>query len=93
MCSSGLGWGRKQIDPHPIKFQKEYNDYSRGLRGIKLTYQQAKAAYTCRYCNQWQGCSVCVGDIAELICKRCRDWANDISEQVHGAIDPEKVKP
>jgi len=34
----------------------------------------------------WQGCGNCLEDIASLVCNNCRDWANDISEQVHGKM-------
>lgn len=38
------------------------------------------------------GCMTCAGDIASLVCSECRDWANDISERVHGKMvkDPRK---
>ena len=32
------------------------------------------------------GCAVCLEDVACLVCRNCRDWANDISERVHGKM-------
>lgn len=29
---------------------------------------------------------MCIEDIASLVCPQCRDWANDISERVHGKM-------
>ena len=87
ICSSGFGWFRNNIEPQPAKYQSYYDDPTRNQRGIKLTYEQAKAAYTCRHCGQWMGCRVCLeSDLASLICKTCHDWANDLSQRVHGRM-------
>lgn len=51
-----------------------------------MTYVEAKAAYTCRKCGLHMGCAVCIEDLSELVCRNCRDWANDISERVHGKM-------
>lgn len=71
---------------HPILLQAKYDDLSRGLRGVRLTIEESKAAYTCRRCGEYQGCAVCIDDVASLVCRNCRDWANDLSERVHGKM-------
>lgn len=73
-------------DAHEKKFQGQYDDPSRGLRRVKLTREESKAAYTCRRCGEWMGCAVCLEDVAGLVCKQCHDWANDLSERVHGRM-------
>jgi hypothetical protein len=86
MCISGIAVGRWQYEPHPIRMQKYYDDNASGLRHIKLTARDSLAAYTCRRCGEWQGCAHCIDDIASMVCSQCRDWANDLSEQVHGRM-------
>lgn len=81
-----MGWGRKHIEDHPITLQGSYDDPSRKLKGIKLTYDQALANYSCRKCKAWMGCNRCIDDVASLICRNCQDWANNISESVHGRL-------
>jgi len=88
VCAGGIGAGCNRRDPHPYAVRREYDDYSRHLRGINLTAEQAESFYYCRRCQLYQGCHLCVGDVASLVCTNCRDWANDISEQVHGRMVP-----
>lgn len=35
---------------------------------------------------------MCAGDIASMVCSACHDWANDISEQVHGRMVKDREK-
>jgi len=86
MCTEGRGWGRRSIDSHPIKYQGHYDDWNRGLRGVSLSYEESKAAYTCRKCGALQGCASCIDDVASLVCRDCHDWANNLSQQVHGRM-------
>lgn len=86
LCSEGLGYGRKFLPAHPIKYQGRYDDHTRGLRSIKLSYDEAKTSYTCRHCGENMGCAVCLEDITGLICKKCHDWANEIAVRVHGPM-------
>ena len=32
------------------------------------------------------GCAHCIEDVAGLVCSKCHDWANDLSERVHGKM-------
>lgn len=92
VCQAGAGYGRKTIineqghDAHMKRFQASYDDPSRGLRRVRLTREESQAAYTCRRCGEWMGCAVCIDDVASLVCKNCHDWANDLSERVHGRM-------
>lgn len=36
------------------------------------------------------GCAHCLDDVASLVCLDCHDWANDISERVHGKMVKDK---
>jgi hypothetical protein len=83
-CSEGFGVGRKALAPHPIKFQSRYHDYVTGLH--KLSYAQAKAAYTCRKCGAWMGCATCLDQITDIVCRVCKDWASNLAESVHGKM-------
>jgi hypothetical protein len=86
LCQEGAGYFRQNREPHRKSYQLTYNDFTRGLKGIRLSLEDSRAAYTCRTCKTWQGCGGCLEDIASIVCKTCRDWANDISEQVHGPM-------
>lgn len=88
ICAGGIGHGCNRRDPHAFAARLTYDDYSRGLKNILLTAAQADAAYFCRHCQKFQGCHQCVGDPASLVCNGCKDWANDISEAVHGRMVP-----
>jgi len=88
VCAGGVGFGCHRHDPHPYAARTRYNDYSRNLKGIKLNAVEVDLVYFCRRCEKFQGCHLCVGDPASLVCTNCHDWANDISEKVHGRIVP-----
>jgi len=88
VCAGGIGFGCNRRDPHPYAVRREYDDYSRRLRGIKLTAEEAESFYYCRRCQRYQGCHLCVGDVASLVCTACHDWANEISEHCHGRMVP-----
>jgi len=51
---------------------------------------QARANYLCRHCGESLGCGVCIDDVATLVCTRCHDWGNLISEKVHGPMIKDK---
>jgi hypothetical protein len=92
ICAGGIGFGCHRHDPHPYAARDKYDDWSRGLRGIRLIGANVELVYFCRRCEKYQGCHLCVGDPASLVCTNCHDWANDISEHVHGVMVPrEKV--
>jgi hypothetical protein len=88
ICAGGVGFGCHRHDPHPYAARTRYDDYSRGLKGIRLLGDDVDAVYICRRCKKFQGCHLCVGDPASVVCTNCHDWANDISEHVHGAMVP-----
>ena len=93
VCAGGIGHGCNRRDPHVYSVRRTYDDYSRNLIGVRLTDEQMERIYYCRRCGQFQGCHFCVGDAASLACINCRDWANDISEVVHGHILPTGKAP
>lgn len=95
VCAGGRAFGFKQTSgTHRFRTPKTYDDWSRGLIGIHIEKDEAARAYRCRKCQTFMGCWTCAGDIATLICNQCEDWANDISERVHGRMvkDPELAR-
>lgn len=91
VCAGGIGDGCQKLPPHRFRLALVYDDPTRGLKNIKLEKDDAREAYFCRRCKRFMGCMSCVGDIASLVCNNCKDWANDISETVHGRMvtDPD----
>lgn len=90
VCAGGIGNGCKQLPPHRFRMPLSYDDPTRGLKHIKIEKHEAREAYFCRRCKHFMGCLSCVADIACLICNNCKDWANDISEAVHGRLVVDK---
>jgi hypothetical protein len=90
LCSEGVGWGRKHGDAHPRMIALSYDDPTRGLRRVKITREDSIKSYNCRKCGTYQGCAFCLADIASIVCKDCGDWANDLSERVHGRMVKDK---
>ncbi len=86
ICAGGTGHGCRRSPPHRFVAAGAHDDYSRGLRGVKLDKQQSRDSYFCRQCQKFMGCYFCVGDVASLVCNNCQDWASDISEFAHGRM-------
>lgn len=88
LCTGGIAFGCFYKELHPVRLPTTYDDHSRNLRGIHIEKADARAAYWCRKCKAYMGCGGCIadGDLAGIVCTNCHDWANDISEQVHGRM-------
>lgn len=86
LCNGGIADGCQKLGPHKFTAPTTYDDFPSGLKGIKIGKQLARDSYFCRKCGSFMGCHGCAGDIATLVCNKCEDWANDLSEQVHGRM-------
>jgi len=86
VCAGGIGHHCKKLPPHRFSAPASYDDPTRSLRGVHLEKREARDGYFCRRCQKFMGCLQCAGDIASLVCNNCNDWANDISEKVHGKM-------
>ncbi len=90
ICTGGSAHGCYTKTPHKFVTPQKYDDYSRNLRGISVSKDESTAAYRCRKCGTFMGCRTCAGNIEDLVCTVCHDWANQIAETVHGKmVSPE----